>query len=273
MDLYHSFIEVTGILYTKIFTGRFFFFDLWSVNHMWTGFMLFLILSAFRFKKPLAVIAICLFGYEIFEILLTYFATNIFIPEIIKDQFTDIFIGLTGSIAGFLFISNYDNLIVRFPSAIRNVFIFFISMSFAFLWLVFSHESVSLTGTSSVEINLIIFFMWLAQAFITILMFRKHGSIKNARPWAVFMFTFILATLLNFCLISLPGIADLNTNALIHWLSLIKIKLILIPLLPFLLLAAHKVFIRLIVKAREGFSHSKIKNISRVKPEILTYKS
>jgi hypothetical protein len=258
MDLYHSFIEATGILYTKVFVGRFFFFDLWSINHMWTGFMLFLILSSLMFKRPLAVIAICLFGYEVFEILLTYFATNIFIPEIIKDQFTDIFIGLTGSIIGFLLIFNYAYLNDRFHQLMQNVFIFFISMSFAFLWLVFSRVSVS----DLTSLNLIIFFLWLAQAFITIVTFREYGLWRSIRPWAIFILTFILATILNFFLLSLPLLSD----HLILWLGSIWIKLILFPLLPILLLAAHEAFIRLVSKAQKGFSNTRLKKMPVLKP-------
>jgi hypothetical protein len=221
---------------------------------MWTGFMLFLILSALRVKRPLPVILVCLFGYEVFEILLTYFATNIFLPEIIKDQFTDIFIGLSGSTIAFLLISNYDILIVRFHIVVQNAFIFFISMSFAFLWLVFSHESVSLAGHSSIEINLIIFFLWLGQAFVTIVVFRKSGLMKSFRPWAAFVVTFILTTLLNFYLISLPGLSDLKISDLILWLSSIRLKLILFPLLPFLLIAAHEAFSMIVAKAHRGYS-------------------
>jgi hypothetical protein len=264
MDLYHSFIEATGILYIKVFVGRFFFFDLWSINHMWTGFMLFLILSALRVKKPLSIIVICLLGYEVFEILLTYFATNIFIPEIIKDQFTDIFIGLTGSVIGFLFISNYDNLSRRYCFVVQNAIIFFISMSFSFLWLVFSHVSVSLKGYACVGINLTIFFLWLSQAFITIVSFRKYGLMKRLRPWIVFIVTFSLATLLNFCLISLPSFSELKPNVLFSWLSSIRIKLIFFPLLPFLLLAAHKAFNQLVLKAQRGYSKARLSYVKSI---------
>ena len=258
MDLYHRFIEASSILYTKVFVGRFFFFDLWSINHMWTGFMLYLILSGLRIKKPFTVILVCLIGYEVFEISLTYFATSIFIPEIIKDQFTDIFIGLTGSFLGFLFLSNYNFLISRFQIVVQNAFIFFISMSFSFLWLVFSHESVCLDGPSCIEINLIIFFLWLTQAFITIAVFRKSGLLKSIRPWIVFVVTFILTTVLNFCLISLPEISGLKPDNLIYWLSSIRIKLILFSLLPFLLLATHEAFIILVSKARKGNSNARL---------------
>jgi len=258
MDLYHRFIEATGILYTKVFVGRFFFFDLWSINHMWTGFMLYLILSALRIKKPFTVILACLFGYEVFEISLTYFATSIFIPEIIKDQFTDIFIGLTGSFAGFLFVSNYDFLISRFHNVVQNAFIFFISMSFSFLWLVFSQKAVCLDGDSCTEINLIIFFLWLTQAFITIAVFRKSGLLKSIRPWAVFVVTFILITVLNFCLISLPKISVIRPDNLLYWFSSMRVKLIIFPFLPFLLLAAHETFIKLVSKARKGYSNARL---------------
>lgn len=258
MDLYHRFIEATSILYTKVFVGRFFFFDLWSINHMWTGFMLYLILSGLRIKKPFTVILVCLFGYEVFEISLTWFATSIFIPEIIKDQVTDIFIGLTGSFVGFLFLSNYDFLINRFHLVVQNVFIFFISMSFSFLWLVFSHESVCLYGPSCRETNFIIFFLWLTQAFITIAVFRKSGLLKSIRPWAVFVVTFILATVLNFCLIFLPKASGLKPDNLIYWLSSTRIKLILFPLIPFLLLAAHEAFIKLVLKARKEYFNARL---------------
>lgn len=258
MDLYHRFIESTSILYTKIFVGRFFFFDLWSINHMWTGFMLYLILSVLRIKKPFTVILVCLFGYEVFEISLTYFATSIFIPEIIKDQVTDIFIGLTGSFAGYIFLSNYDFLISRFQIVVKNAFIFFVSMSFTFLWLVFSRESVCLDGTSCTGINLIIFFLWLTQSFITIAVFRKSGLLKSIRPWGIFVVTFILATVLNFCLVSLPKMSVLKPDNLIYWLSSTRIKLILFPLLPFLLLTAHEAFIKLVSKARKGYYNARL---------------
>jgi hypothetical protein len=260
MDLYHSFIEATGILYTKVFVSRFFFFDLWSINHLWSGFMLYLILSGLMIKKPFTVILICLFGYEVFEISLTYFATNIFIPEIIKDQFTDIFIGLTGSFIGFLFLSNYDYLMNRFRIVLQNAFIFFISMSFSFLWLVFSHKSVCLDGNSCVKINLIIFFLWLSQAFCTIASFTKTG-LKGTKPWVVFGLTFLLTSILNFFLISHYKITYLKIENLVSWLSAIRIKLLLSPLIPIILISAHWAFIKLVLKARRGYSDSRLKFI------------
>jgi hypothetical protein len=253
MDLYYRVIEATGILYSKIFVSRFFFFDLWSINHMWSGFMLFLILSALKVKRPFAVIMICLFGYEIFEISLTYFTLNIFIPEIIKDQFTDIFIGLSGSFVGYLLLSNYNYLTIRWPLILQRVFIFFISMSFAFLWLVFSHESVCPEGYLNIMINLLIFFLWLSQAYLTIAVFSNNGFFR-LRPWLVFILSFIVSTFLNFFLISLSDSVVLNNESLVNWLYSIKFKLFLSPLLPFLLLTSYEVFIKLITKSVTSYS-------------------
>lgn len=254
MDLYYRFIEATSILYSKVFVSRFFFFDLWSINHMWSGFMLFLILSALRIKRPFLVILICLIGYEVFEISLTWFACNIFIPEIIKDQFTDIFIGFSGSCIGFLLLSNYDYLIMRYPLVVQRAFIFFISMSFSFLWLVFSHESVCSEGHSYIEINLMIFFLWLSQAYLTIVVFMKDGLFNSIRPWFIFVLTFIASTFLNFCLISLSNKFALKPETLINWLYSIQLKLILSPLLPFLLMAVHAAFMKLVAKSLTGYS-------------------
>lgn len=254
MDLYNSFIEATGILYTKVFVGRFFFFDIWSINHMWTGFILFLILSALRFKRPLAVIAICLFGYEVFEIMLTYFATNIFIPEIIKDQFTDIFIGLSGSLIGYLLLANYNYLIMRKPLLLQRAFIFFISMSFSFLWLVFSHESVCSQGHLCLVINLLIFFLWLSQAYITIIVFRNNGFFKKIKPWFIFVLTFVVSVFMNHWFLSLSDSVVVNQETFINWLYSIKFKIILSLLLPFLLLTAHELFIQLMTKSVVAYS-------------------
>jgi hypothetical protein len=249
MDLYYRVIEATSILYSKIFVSRFFFFDLWSINHMWTGFMLFLILSALKIKRPFAVIMTCLFGYEVFEISLTYFTLNIFIPEIIKDQFTDIFIGLSGSFVAYLLLSNYNYLIMRKPLLLQRAFIFFTSMSFSFLWLVFSHESVCYEGHFYIALNLLIFFIWLAQSYFTIVVFRNNGFFNRFRPWSVFILSFIISVFLNFFLISLSDSIVMNPETLVNWIYSIKTKLILAPLLPFLLLTVYEAFIKLITKS------------------------
>jgi membrane protein implicated in regulation of membrane protease activity len=90
---------------------------------------------------------------------------------------------------------------------------------------------------------------------------------RSIRPWAIFILTFILATILNFFLLSLQRFSDLKPTDLILWLGSIWIKLILFPLLPFLLLAAHEAFIRIISKAQKGYSNTRLKKMPDLKPE------
>jgi hypothetical protein len=259
MDLYYKFVEVTGILYTRVFQGGFFFLDLWSINHMWSGFMIYLIATALHIKRPLLIIPACLIGYEIFEILLTYFAINVFIPEIIKDQFTDVFVGFAGSCAGFYLVSNYNHLRLRYQAGVQGVFLFFVSMSFAFLWMVFSRTSVCSEGSFVTLLNLIIFFLWLSQAYTTIVVFRKYGLLVNIKPWLIFILTFVVTTLLNFGLITLSDNSMvLKPDVFITWIYSIEIKIAISPFLPFLLLAAHGAFVKLIAKSVAGFSSDRL---------------
>jgi hypothetical protein len=108
--------------------------------------------------------------------------------------------------------------------------------------------------------------MWLAQAFITIVIFSRHGLFKKIQPWLIFIMSFILSTLLNFMLISPLKISELRSADMLNWLSAIRFKLILFPLLPFLLLAAHGAFIKLVTKAGKAYSNSRIKKVHDLNP-------
>lgn len=259
MDLYNKFIETTCILYTRVFQGGFFFLDLWSINHMWSGFVLYLIITAIHIKRPLLIILVCQFGYEIFEIGLTYLACNIFIPEIIKDQFTDIFIGFAGSCIGLLAVSNYDHLKNNYPQIIDIALVFFISMSFSFLWLVLSSNSVCSEGSYIAIRNLAIFFIWLAQFYNTISIFRKQGLFKSIKPWIIYISTFLFAVLLNFQLIILSDTAMiLKWDIFFTWINSIRTKIILTPILPLILTSAHFTFVKLFSKSISSFTTDRL---------------
>lgn len=90
----------TSWLYGQIYENQFFFIDFWSLCHLWSGFVLFAILLTIRCKLPWIWLIVLLSLYEIIEISMIYISLHVFYPETIKDQFTDIFIGIFG---GFLF--------------------------------------------------------------------------------------------------------------------------------------------------------------------------
>ena len=53
-------------------------------------------------------VKIAISGWTLAEILILYLALGIFRPETIKDQFTDIFVGLMGATTSYLFILRYN---------------------------------------------------------------------------------------------------------------------------------------------------------------------
>lgn len=86
----------TEWLYTVIYQNKFFFLDYWSFVHFFSGFILPIILTNLKIRKVFLFSLLILVLYEVVEISLIYIAFNIFKPENIKDQFTDIVVGLTG---------------------------------------------------------------------------------------------------------------------------------------------------------------------------------
>lgn len=86
----------TQWLYTRINENQVFFVDLWSLVHFWSGFFL---LSCLRRPFPTRkwiFLAGLLSLWELLELLFIYNAFGVFLPETLKDQCTDILVGLLG---------------------------------------------------------------------------------------------------------------------------------------------------------------------------------
>ncbi len=93
----HWILTNTAWLYTKIFESAFFFLDLWSFVHLWSGFMVMTGLLALRVRRPWLLLAGSLLAYELVELGFIYAAFHAFHPETLKDQATDIVIGALGA--------------------------------------------------------------------------------------------------------------------------------------------------------------------------------
>ncbi|MFO0665028.1 MAG: hypothetical protein U0174_13830 [Polyangiaceae bacterium] len=91
-------LERTGWLYTKLYEGPLFFFDLWSLAHLFSGFFLMLVLRATHQRHAFWKLTAMLLGYELLELLFIYVAFHAFRPETLKDQVTDIVVGWTGGL-------------------------------------------------------------------------------------------------------------------------------------------------------------------------------
>lgn len=123
----------SGWLYEKIYENQFFFIDYWSLAHLWSGFVLFSLLLSLRKRNPFLWLLIYLSCYEIFEIAMLYLSLHVFQPETIKDQFTDIFVGIFGGILSYLFINQKANNKITFFEKI-DIEALFVAETISFLW-------------------------------------------------------------------------------------------------------------------------------------------
>ena len=95
----------TGWLYVKIYENQFFFFDLWSFAHLCSGFVVFILLLMLGYRRPWIWLAIYLSIYEGVEMAMLYLSLHIFQPETIKDQVTDVLVGMFGGLLSYLFVN------------------------------------------------------------------------------------------------------------------------------------------------------------------------
>jgi hypothetical protein len=102
----YTFIHVhTAFLYTVVLRTPFFFIDLWSFNHLCSGFIIMVVLMRKVQRYRFAILTLLLVSYEVVEILFVYFAINVFRPEILPDQGTDIVIGWLGGSLGWVYVT------------------------------------------------------------------------------------------------------------------------------------------------------------------------
>ena len=172
-------LEQSAWLYTKIYQNQFFFFDLWSIAHFLSGFTGYLILRALRLKHPLIILLSILFLYELVEILFVYFAFMIFHPETIKDQFTDIFIGISGALGCKLYLASRTALQGKKEIPGRIMLMFTASFAYAYFWVGFYHYHYNVEAYNTPGINWSTALAWTLGG-ILILMVYSFAPVKNA---------------------------------------------------------------------------------------------
>ncbi len=161
-----EFLTYTSWLYTKVYQNHYFFFDLWSLVHLWIGFVLVAFFASIKVQRILAKLFIVLFLYAVVKIMILYFVWGIINPDTFKDQFADIIIGMMGGGIG-LVILNYT-----FVSNPRHVFrlklltIFLTSITYSFLWVGFYGYDYNMEFFNSPGINWLAWAGWAATSFL-----------------------------------------------------------------------------------------------------------
>jgi hypothetical protein len=97
-DLYFFIHYWTEPLYSVIYRNYFFFIDYWSFIHLTSGALLMLFAQQKNWRRSFLFTLSILLLWETIEASFVYFSVNIFNPEILSDQATDIIIGMTGAV-------------------------------------------------------------------------------------------------------------------------------------------------------------------------------
>lgn len=209
-------------LYTKIYQNEFFFFDLWSIVHCWSGFVLYISLKAFHAKKPLSILLCILFVYNVFEVLFNYFSSNIFEVETIKDQITDIIMGMLGGMIGFL-ILRFNSLNKKTQIGNLDLFaIFLASVTYAWLWVGFYRYDYNQEFYNSAGINIGAFVFWVLGAFATIwvstLIRLSNIWLKWLVVWTTYLVCLFAVEYFGFVILSLHESSKANAQPLLFGL-------------------------------------------------------
>jgi uncharacterized membrane protein YeaQ/YmgE (transglycosylase-associated protein family) len=190
MDLINYINSETAWLYTKIYQNRLFFIDLWSFVHLWSGFMVYLLIRASRLKRPFLVLASILVLYEIVEILAIYIALTVFRPETIKDQFTDIFLGVIGGGLCLTFLTAVHRHYERFHGLIQTFIIFVVGSSYAYFWVGFYHYHYNVDYYNTPGINISTLIAWTTGGMIILALYRQFRKLRMilrlASTWVIY---------------------------------------------------------------------------------------
>jgi hypothetical protein len=185
-------------LYVKIFENPLFFFDFWSFVHFWSGGILITIILAKGYRNKWSILFSLLLFYEIVEISMLYVSLNVFFPETIKDQFTDIFVGMSG---GYLFdkwLNFYSTNKKQFSNFFQNPnthIALFTAITIAFDWVGFYRYKYNVLIFNSPGLNYTAFSLWSAGIFSVLVIYNRL-SVRYSKAYSIALLWIIYFTAL-----------------------------------------------------------------------------
>jgi hypothetical protein len=244
MDFVQYILTETSWLYTKIYQNNFLFFDLWSIVHFWSGFVILLLLQAFRLKPALLLLFIILFIYELAEILFLYFAFDLFRPETLKDQVTDMLVGLAGGLLS-AWLLNYA--MKQFHSRrylVLSGMMMLAASTYAFPWVGFYHYHYDIEAyNTGGGMNFYTYLTWTVAGFILLQVFyflkKQRFILRVLTTWSGYFIALLLFESITYHLMgihenSLEGASPLIFG-LIHGTRVMHVFYMICPFLIMML--------------------------------------
>lgn len=257
LGIYHN----TEWLYTKLIELKLFFIDLWSFEHFYSGILISVVLISWAKKNRWIILFSILFSYEIFEILIRYFALHIFLPETIKDQFTDIILGLLGG----LFVElNLVSLVNRDQEKkkiyIENIVALLISVQISFWWVGSSKYEYNYSFLNSAGINFAAFFAWSTGLFIVYKIYSSlnriitNNILSFGLHYLIYLFLLFTFELLTYNVLGIKEISNKEKTPLIfnliHGTTALHVAYFLLPAINCYLI---NLFIKVSNKAQRNY--------------------
>lgn len=237
MNLIEQILKETDWLYVQLFHTDIFFFDLWSVVHLWSGFSMIILLHAFQVRRVLLVQVLVLIAYEIIEILILWFAFSIFNPETIKDQFTDIFIGFSGGVIAEFTFRWLRKIQHNHPGAIKVGQAVYIAITYSFIWVGFYGYSYNLAGFNSTGINYAALTSWILGSLTLLLGYlwlRRWGNLTAIiTAWGLYLLILGTIEYITYNYLGLHEISKTESTAMvfgiIHGLPVLHVFYLIAP--------------------------------------------
>lgn len=260
--------QQTAWLYLQVYQNHMFFVDLWSLAHFWSGFVVVILLLVVRSKQPWLLLTVGLTLYEIVEILMLYVSLHVFNPETIKDQFTDIFVGILGGLFGYLFIFQKFRLKIAFFKILDFESVF-VSMTYSFIWV--GHSRFFFLQVEDADLYGLGLFFWRSLMFYCLL--RIYGYLKGiySNNFLYLFFSivytgfYILSGIISGSFLSQPAI-DLQHTVQPPFLNVIYIvDLITFPLIAIL---SYELIGSMIDRAGAEFLKSYSVQVSAMEPVL-----
>lgn len=214
----------TQWLYTRVIETRVFFLDLWSYPHFLSGVALFTVLAASRVRARRTWLFALLLAYELLELLFIYLAFDAFRPETLKDQGTDLAVGLLGALFASLTLQGAARRTVRGDEVDRYAALVcsaLASLTLAFTWVGsyqyrYNHETLNSRG-----LNWWAFTLWAGGLFMLLQIFealrrRQGGLAAGLAPLALAYFPALAAVeYLGYAVLGIHETSGEPGNALI----------------------------------------------------------
>lgn len=198
----------TDWLYVVIHQNKLFFIDYWSFIHFFSGFFLPVVLTNLKIKRVYFISLMILLFYEVLEISLIYLAFNLFKPETIKDQITDILLGAAGVfIISRSFLSKFRREFSYHFYAITS------SLIVAFIWVGFYKYNYNIESLNTSGLNIWAFFLWSFGLFSICLLYEKSKSIslrKEISLTILYAFYLLMLFMVEFVGFHILGIKEIN---------------------------------------------------------------